>query len=118
MLAPTANTAYMNKHLASVSRQVAPGAHAVLVLDRAGWHVATAPKVPDDLTRLHLPPYSPELNPAERVWAYPRGRYLSNRVFTDCDELFAAAAAADAWNQLDEARLKSVCRTAWIERAN
>jgi transposase len=115
MLAPNVNTQYMTEHLKFVSAQVAPGGHAILVLDQAGWHVAKALKVPDNITLLHLPPYSPELNPVERVWAYLRSHYLSNRVYEDYDALFAAA--RDAWNRLDEARLKSVCHTAWTERA-
>ena len=116
MLAPTVNAAYMTEHLRFVGRQVAPGAHAVLVLDGAGWHVAKALEVPANITLLHLPPYSPKLNPVERVWAFLRGHYLSNRVFTDYDELFDVTAAA--WNRLDEDRLKSICRTEWIERTN
>ena len=116
MLAPTVNTAYMNAHLEFVSGQVAPGAHAILVLDQAGWHVAKALEVPANLTLLHLPPYSPDLNPVERVWAFMRSHYLSNRAFKDYDELFDVAAAA--WNRLDEARLKSICRADWTERTN
>jgi transposase len=115
MLAPTVNTAYMNEHLKFISRQVAPGSHAILVLDQAGWHVAKALAVPENITLLHLPPYSPKLNPVERVWAFLRSHYLSNRVFKSYEELFEVAKAA--WNSLDEARLKSICRTAWIERA-
>jgi transposase len=116
MLAPTVNTAYMNAHLKFISARVAQGSHAVLVLDGAGWHVAKGLAVPANLTLLHLPPYSPELNPVERVWDYMRSHYLSNRVYKDYDELFDVTAAA--WNRLDEERLKSICHTAWVERAN
>jgi transposase len=116
MLAPTVNTAYMNEHLRFIGGQVAPGAHAILVLDQAGWHVAKALVVPANVTLLHLPPYSPELNPAERVWAYMRSHYLSNRIYKDYDELFDATGAA--WIRMDEARLKSICHTTWIERAD
>lgn len=115
MLAPTVNTDYMNQHLKFISSQVAPGAHAILVLDQAGWHVAQALKIPENITILHLPPYSPQLNPAERLWAYLRGHYLSNRVYKDYDELFKAA--GDAWNKLEEDRLKSLCHADWTERA-
>jgi transposase len=115
MLAPTVNTAYMNEHLKFISRQVTPGSHAILVLDQAGWHVAKALEVPENITLLHLPPYSPELNPVERVWAFLRSHYLSNRVFKDYGELFEIVKAA--WNSLDETRLKSICHTAWVERA-
>jgi transposase len=115
MLAPNVNTHYMNAHLRFISGQVAEGGHAVLVLDQAGWHVAKGLVVPANLTLLHLPPYSPELNPVERVWAYMRSHYLSNRVFKGYDELFEVTAAA--WNRLEQERLKSICHTDWILRA-
>ena len=64
---PFANAEAMSLHLQEISRHVAPGAHAVLVLDGAGWHGARgAGRVPDNLTLLPLPPYSPELNPVEK----------------------------------------------------
>ena len=115
MLAPHVNTHYMNQHLKFVSSQVAKGSHAILVLDQAGWHVAKALEVPENLTLLHLPPYSPELNPVERVWAYMRSHYLGNQVFKDYDHLFDATASA--WNQLQPEQFKSICHTGWIERA-
>jgi transposase len=115
LVAPTVNTRYMNEHLRFISREAGPDVHVVLVLDRAGWHVAKALEVPANVTLLHLPPYSPELNGAERIWGYLRSHYLSNRVYKDYDELFDALAAA--WNRLDPERLKSLTRTEWIERA-
>ena len=52
--------------------------------------------------------YSPELNPVERVWAYLKSHYLSNRVFVDYDDLLAASRTA--WNALSEECLRSICR--------
>ncbi len=112
MLAPTVNTDYMNAHLAFISQQLDCDQHAVLVLDQAGGHVAKALQVPDNITLLPLPPYSPELNGVERVWAYLRSHHLSNRVFADYDDLFAAS--RDAWCTLTEADLRSICNTQWI----
>jgi len=112
MLVPTVNADYMNEHLRFISEQVGEDRHVVLVMDRAGWHVAKALKVPANITLCLLPPYSPELNPIERVWAYLKSHYLSNRVFADYDELFAAGGAA--WNALNEAQLRSICHTEWI----
>jgi len=60
----------MNEHLRFISEQVGPNRHIVLVLDQAGWHVSKSLKVPNNITLLHLPPYSPELNCIERLWAY------------------------------------------------
>jgi len=56
----------MAAHLAEISRAVDPGAHAVLMLHQAGWHMSAKPVVPDDIT-LPPPPRSPELNPVENI---------------------------------------------------
>ena len=116
LLAPTVNTDYMNEHPRFISREAGPDKHVVLVLDQAGWHVAKALVVPDHITLLHLPPYSPELNPVERVWAYLKSHYLSNRVFHDDDDLFDAS--RQAWNRLTEGDLQSICHTGWITTQN
>ena len=80
LVLPFCNTATMKLHLAEISQAVAPGAHAVLVLDQAGWHTTERLDVPDNITLVPLPPRSPELNPVENVWQYMRGNWLSNRV--------------------------------------
>ena len=51
--------------------------------------------MPENITLLYLPPYSPELSPVENVWAYLRGNKLSNRVFDTCDVIVDAC--CDAW---------------------
>ena len=68
LVLPYADTEAMNLHLTEIARAVAPGAHAVLVLDGAGWHGSGDLKVPDNISLLTLPPYAPELNPVENVW--------------------------------------------------
>src|SRR5829696_7579631 len=55
-----------------LSRAIPAATHAALVLDRAGWHVSEDLTVPANPTLVPLPPYSPELNPVERVWEYLR----------------------------------------------
>ena len=103
-----ADTPAMNAHLAEISRTVANGAHAVLVLDGAGWHGSKALKVPDNITLLPLPPYAPELNPLENVWAYLRANRLAISVFETYDEI--AARCCDAWNFFanDTATVRSI----------
>ena len=72
----------MSLHLAEVSRRVAPGAHAVVVLDGAGWHQQGGRLVvPGNITLLPLPPYAPELNGMENLWEYLRQNHLSHRVW-------------------------------------
>jgi DDE superfamily endonuclease len=73
MIMPYANTEAMNEHLKEISLTVAPGAHAVLVCDGAGWHQRGSKlRIPDNIALMSLPPWSPELNPMENVWDYLR----------------------------------------------
>jgi hypothetical protein len=78
IIMPAANAEAMNKHLTEISTQVASGAHAVVVCDKAGWHqTGRRLRVPDNITLLPLPSYAPELNPMENVWEYLRGNKLT-----------------------------------------
>jgi transposase len=95
---PRADTEAMQHHLEEISQHVAPGAHAVVLMDRAGWHSTGKLNMPDNLSILLLPPKSPELNPVENVWQYLRSNYLSNRVFEDYNAIVDAA--CNAWNAL------------------
>ncbi len=60
----------LNHHLAEVEKAVTPGAHAVLILDGAGWHTSKDLNIPDNISLLKLPAYAPELNPVENVWQF------------------------------------------------
>ncbi len=88
----------MNLHLAEIAEIVAPGAHAVLMVDQAGWHLSTHLVVPPNITIIALPPKSPELNPVENVWQFMRDNWLSNRVFKSYDDLVDHC--CQAWNKL------------------
>jgi len=70
LVMPCDNTEAMSLHLAEISQVVAKGTHAILLLDRAGWHITDKLNVPDQITLLPLPPRSPELNSMEYVWPY------------------------------------------------
>ena len=69
----------MNLHLAEIARNIAPGAHAVVLLDQAGWHMTDKLNVPPNVTIMPLPAKCPELNPQENVWQFLRDNRLSNR---------------------------------------
>jgi hypothetical protein len=95
---PFADTAAMQLHLTEIARHVAKGAHAVLLLDRAGWHTTDKLDVPKNISLVFLPSRSPELNPVENIWQFLRANWLSNRVFETYDAIIDAA--CDAWNRL------------------
>ena len=90
----------MNARPAEIARTVAPGAHAILVLDGAGWHSSKTLAVPDNISLLPLPPYSPELNPVENVWQYLRANWLAISVFDDYPAIVDACCLA--WNRFAE----------------
>ncbi len=95
---PYANTCAMQMHLDEISRQIAPKAHAVLLMDRAGWHTTDKLKIPGNITIILLPSRSPELNPVENIWQYLRQNWLSNRVFETYNDIIDAG--CQAWNKL------------------
>src|SRR5436305_371604 len=98
LVLPRCNTAAMALHLAEISRTVTPGAHAVLLLDQAGWHLSAKLDVPNNITLMPLPPKSPELNPVENIWQFIRDNWLSNRVFQSYDDIVDHCCFA--WNRL------------------
>ena len=95
---PHADTEMMQLHIDEIALAVARGAHAVLLMDRAGWHITGDLRWPKNITPILLPSRSPELNPVENVWQYLRANYLSNRVFETYGDIIDAA--CDAWNSL------------------
>jgi hypothetical protein len=114
LIMPYANTSAMNEHLKEISTQVAPGAHAVLVCDGAGWHQrGNKLLVPDNISLLSLPAYSPELNPMENVWDYLRQNKLCAGVWNTYDDIVEAC--QKAWNFIarDPDRIRSIGRRKW-----
>jgi transposase len=114
LVLPAVNAAVMELFLAHFAATLPEDVHAVMVLDGAGWHDPRALAIPDNITPVPLPPYSPELNPVERVWLYLRERFLSLRVLDDTDAVIDAC--CDAWNQLvaEPCRIKTLCDYPWI----
>ena len=93
--------------------EVDPGAHAILLLDQAGWHTSSKLAVPDNITLVPIPPRSPELNPVENVWQFIRDNWLSNRVFRNYDDIVAHC--CESWNKLMDQpwRIASIGRRTW-----
>lgn len=88
LLLPRVNISWFNTALAAFARAVGASAtrRIVLVLDNAGWHRSSKVIVPEGIDLLFLPPYSPELQPAERLWELV-DEPLVNRSFDTLDEM-------------------------------
>ena len=86
--------------LQEISVAVAPGAHAIVIVDQAGWHFSKALEIPDNITLLPLPAKWPELNPVETIWQFMRDNWLSNRIFPSYNDILDHCCFA--WNKLTE----------------
>ena len=110
---PLCNTETMSLHLAEISLAVAPGAHAVVLMDQAGWHTTGKLDIPRNISIIALPPKCPELNPVENIWQFMRDNWLSNRVFTSYDAIVDLC--GEAWNRLVDQpwRIMTIGRRDW-----
>lgn len=86
MIAPHCNTEAMS-HFLQLFANHYNNYRIVLILDKAGWHISQTLKLPDNLVLLHLPPYSPELNPVELLWREIRRKHFHNKIFNSLDEV-------------------------------
>ncbi len=114
LVLPYCNVAAMNLHLAEMATAVTPGAHAVLLLDQAGWHLSDRLEVPPNITLLALPAKCPELNPVENIWQFIRDNWLSNRIFHS--ERDIVDHCCNAWNKLIDQpwRIMSIGLRDWV----
>jgi len=104
------STDVMNIHLSLISQAIQANSHAILVMDCAGWHSKSKNlKVPNNISILDLPPYSPELNPVERLWKWLKENFLSNRVIKKDEDILGVG--CDLWNKLTDQTVRSICGT-------
>ena len=115
LVLPFCNTDAMNLHLVEIARTVAPGAHGVLLVDQAGWHMTDALIIPDNISIIPLPAKCPELDPVENIWQFMRDNWLSNRVFGSYNEIVDHC--CDAWNKLIDqpSRIMSIGHRQWAQ---
>lgn len=107
---PSIHTNIINIFFEQFGKETDPNVPVVMVWDQAGFQPSKDLKVPENITIVPLPAYSPELNPVENVWHYLRSHYWSNRIYDDYDDL--RFAAINAWQNaaLNSEIIKSVCR--------
>lgn len=91
LLLPYVTTDIFSIALAEFAKDVGAGGtkHILLVLDGAGWHTSAHVVCPEGIEFVQLPPYSPELQPAERLWPLSN-EVLMNKHFANLDALEAA----------------------------
>ena len=115
LVLPLANSEALALHLVEISQQVCPDAHAAVVFDGAGYHIAKDLAVPENITLIRLPPRAPELNPMENVWEYLRGNRLAITVFEDYDDILDKTCGAWTFFAADPDRVASITTRSWAK---
>lgn len=113
LVLPRADTEGMQNHLEEISSHVSSGAHAIMIMDGAGWHTTKNLTIPANITPIKLPPYSPELNSQENIWQFLRKNYLSTLLLNSYDAIVDACVSA--WNKLiaETGRIRSIATREW-----
>jgi transposase len=103
----------MNLHLAEIARTAAPGAHAALRMDQAGWHMTAALIIPENISIIALPAKCPERNPVENTWQFMRENWISNRIFEPYTKILDHC--CDAWTTMigQPDRIMSIGHRQW-----
>lgn len=116
-LLPTVTTEAFGVALAAFARDegIGPRKRAVLVLDQAGWHLGKELVLPAGLDLAFLPPYSPELQPAERLWSLVDAP-VGNRTFPDLDALEATLVTRCRALEQQRGPIKTRTRYHWWPR--
>ena len=117
IMASHVNTDVMNAFFREFAQTIAEDVHVVMIWDGAGFHRSRQLKIPNNITVIPLPAYSPELNPIENLWHYLRSHHWSNRSYADYDDLMQAAITAWRSSALDPIVIQSVCNANYIESA-
>lgn len=113
LVLPNANSKGLSLHLDEIAQATETGHHAVVILDRAGFHMAESLPRYENLSLLRLPPCAPELNSSEALWEWMREHDLSNMAFDSYEDIVDTC--CDAWNKLrnEAGRLRSLCSRRW-----
>lgn len=106
LILPYVNTQCFNMFLEEMSKDLGDK-EVIMVLDGAGWHKSEDLKVPPNMQMVYLPPYSPELNPVERLWQYIKSNTIKNKVYENLSIL--QETICDFIKNFNREIIKSVC---------
>lgn len=86
LMLPYVNTECMQLFLSKFSEEIG-NEKVTIIMDGAGWHKSKTLIIPPNIEIIYLPPYSPELNPVERLWLYIKKAVLYNKIYDTLDDL-------------------------------
>jgi putative transposase len=105
------DTLCMNYYLQELSEQYADS-YILLVCDNAGWHKSKTLVVPHNIEIIHIPPYTPEMNPAEQIWDEIREKHFANKLFKSINHVIDNLCFAV--NALTNDTIRSISSRKWV----
>lgn len=84
--------------------------NTIIIMDQAAWHKALT--LPSNIEIVFLPPYSPELNPVERLWGYIKGQVMRNKIYDKLQDL--EDKVAEFVRDISDDTIRSVCKCTYI----
>lgn len=108
---PSVDKACMQVFLNEFANNLGKNEEVILVMDNAGWHSGL--NVPGKIQIVYLPPYSPELNPIERLWQYIKDHVLKNKIYDTLEML--ENSVCEFLKQLSDAVVQSVCNCNYVK---
>jgi hypothetical protein len=115
LILPYANTEGMNIYLKEFVKEF-QNYRVIMVMDNASWHISKELETSDNLAFMFLPPYSPELNPAEHLWEYIREKKgFNNNVFNSLDAVELKLSTSLFEMSKETKQIKSLCNFSWLK---
>lgn len=111
LIMPKLNTHCMNIFLDKFSNQT-NNSNIIMVMDQAAWHRSKGLIIPANIKIFLLPPYSPELNPVERLWLYMKSKLIKNKIYNSLEQL--QDAVAHFLTNLKNDKIKSICSANYL----
>ena len=111
LLLPNVNINCMNIFLNEFAKTIGQR-RVLIIMDGAGWHKSDKLKYPKNIRIIIQPPYSPELNPIEKLWQYIKDHTIKNRVYKTLPEL--ENKVCKFVRTLNSEIIKSVCGVSYI----
>ena len=111
LLLPWVNTDIMNVYLNELSKAYQDKT-LMIIMDQAGWHKSKTLIVPENIHIEYLPPYSPELNPVEKLWLWLRRHVCRNRLFKSEEELIEALTTMV--NRVSNTQASRLCHCSYL----
>jgi hypothetical protein len=114
IISPFCNTEAMNALLFETSNSYIHY-RIIMIMDSAGWHTTSKLVLPENISILPLPPYSPELNPTEHIWDYIREQKgFNNNTFKSLDEVDIQLGKVLCELHNEKEKIKSMCKFDWL----